>query len=467
VVHVRAEIATGESLRLAGRPEAALEQMSDVAERAATIDYPPVLSELQLELARALIGTGGYAEAATHVESAYWIAVDSGHDELARMAALWMGRLAIKLSSDFDGAQAWYRQAEAVVRRTGQDALAMSSVDHFRAMAYEDAAQYDLARKHCERALEPVPPDHPVLMAVLGTCARIASASADQDAAHRYHSRALEAARKTRGEEHPTYAQALVNLTMLEYQQGRVDEAIATIEQAIAIFERTVGPSAPQLAVALNNAGVFAEEKGDLERAVELYERGLAIDRATLGEENAEVASRLNNLGGALHRLGRVDDARRTFERTLEIFEKTLGTKHPRVGEALLALAVVARDEEAWDEALRLDRRALEIWEQALGHEHPHVAFPLLGLCQSLAGDGRAAEAVVHCLRALRIREAHDVGSAALGQARLFTGQALWLEGRDRGHARRLLAEGRAGLATGSPQRLAADQWLHEHGITL
>ena len=58
---------------------------------------------------------------------------------------------------------------------------------------------------------------------------------------------------KALGPDHPDVAQALNNLAVLYYKQGRYAEAEPLYKRALAIGEKALGPDHPDVATALNN----------------------------------------------------------------------------------------------------------------------------------------------------------------------------------------------------------------------
>jgi serine/threonine-protein kinase len=139
---------------------------------------------------------------------------------------------------------------------------------------------------------------------------RFYHAVSDREAAARYHREALEIRRRNAAA-HPDQARfqdelarSLGNLANIAVDEGRADEALRLIEEAIALLERAVGEATPATRLDLPT---------DL---------GAALN--TVGTLRAALAGHYQKRGYLLRRVGRTEDAVRSFRTSLAALEPLL-----------------------------------------------------------------------------------------------------------------------------------------------
>jgi tetratricopeptide (TPR) repeat protein len=101
------------------------------------------------------------------------------------------------------------------------------------------------------------------------------------------------------------------------------------LRRAIAAAERVHGPDHPGLAVSLDQLAALYQATGRWAEAEPLLERAVAIDAKALDPEHPELAGRLNNLAVLYWATGRPAAAAPLFARALAILEKSLPPGHP------------------------------------------------------------------------------------------------------------------------------------------
>ncbi|MGO9804053.1 MAG: tetratricopeptide repeat protein, partial [Steroidobacteraceae bacterium] len=193
----------------------------------------------------------------------------------------------------------------------------------------------------------------------------------------------------------PADAEAHRNLGAVLKQQGRLEEALVSLErvlqiepddvpvlvtaanclcalgrarEAVPLYERALERN-PRLIEAHNNLGNALQELGDRARAVGCYRQALAL--------NPNDAEAHANLGNALRQLGQLEEALTSLERAVAL-DPAASLAHNNLG-----LALAARGRSA--EAVASFRRALEL--------NPRFVQALQNLGNLLceAGDNRAA----------------------------------------------------------------------------
>jgi tetratricopeptide (TPR) repeat protein len=91
-------------------------------------------------------------------------------------------------------------------------------------------------------------------------------------------------------------AETLSNMANVFQEQGALDKALETCEQALEIKKANLGPRHTSVAETLNNMAVIFEAQGKLDKALETYEQALEIKKANLGPRHTSVAETLSNM---------------------------------------------------------------------------------------------------------------------------------------------------------------------------
>ncbi|MGH7140715.1 MAG: FkbM family methyltransferase, partial [Pirellulales bacterium] len=241
----------------------------------------------------------------------------------------------------------------------------------------------------------------PAGAAVAGSvCGAGISPAPQQQAERLHHNTAAKVSREV-----PAAAQEQLNLGLVLYQQGRLDEALTAyrraaeikpdlaeaynniglvdaaqhrLQDAVAAYRRALALN-PSFAQAHNNLGLVQRELGQLDAAIEScreatrhaaefpqahsnlgcflqeagrYEEGIDVLTAAL-RLDANYPQAFNNLGICYWRLGRYQEAIASYRRAIELA--------PDGAEAHNNLASALRDEGELDDALACYERAIEL----------------------------------------------------------------------------------------------------------
>jgi tetratricopeptide (TPR) repeat protein len=125
--------------------------------------------------------------------------------------------------------------------------------------------------------------------------------------------------------------QQVVRLT----EQWKFQEAISIAEKALEAAKRARGPEHPETAAALNNLGFLFEKIGDYDKAEPLYQEALRIRQKALGLEHHDTATSLNNLASLYQDMGEYTKAEPLYQEALRIRQKVLGSEHPDTATGL------------------------------------------------------------------------------------------------------------------------------------
>ncbi len=196
--------------------------------------------------------------------------------------------------------------------------------------------------------------------------------------------------------------------------------------------------------------------------AVPLLEQAIAIQERILSKDNPDFFMTLSNLGNALLGAGRTAQATSALSRAREGMQRVLGNDHPRVG-------MVANNEgEALNAAHRFTaaRRVFEVAKRLFerdGAAPVSVAYPSTGLGIALLGEGHAGEAVAPLEAALRTRVETHAAPKLVGETRFALARALDASAETRARALVVATAARADYAKvekGAADVAAIDAWL-------
>ena len=187
----------------------------------------------------------------------------------------------LKLDGAYDEAEALYRRAQAMMRKTAPDSYyfvgSLINGGNFLWSAGRKAEAGPMYAEGLELAERVYGDKHPlVAMALInvGNYARHEERLADARAAYE---RALDIAKATYGDDHPELAHAYCVLGALDKDEGEYVAAYTKFARALQLWEAGAGPDNPELACALTHWGealveqrLYAEARPILERVVDL-----------------------------------------------------------------------------------------------------------------------------------------------------------------------------------------------------
>lgn len=218
--------------------------------------------------------------------------------------------------------------------------------------------------------------------------------------------------------------------------EGRLDEARATLERLLARERRALGPSHPEtletaaeLGRSLRIAGEFSRAETVLRDAASLVRRDrpgawralvtiesllaetllvqsrgveaepiarsvLATVDRNLGPEHPERIRALLLQGSALTALYRYPEAAASTELALGLSRRIYGNAHPATADALTFHALAQERLSHFDAALAAVQESIAIREKALGPDHPRSILARYQLGVLTANADRRAEAV-------------------------------------------------------------------------
>jgi CHAT domain-containing protein len=245
---------------------------------------------------------------------------------------------------------------------------------------------------------------HPAYVSALVEVGSLMNATGDHARARMVLQQALALSRELYGERHPEVARALNNLVVVERNLGNLGGARVLAEQAVSLFRALVGERHPEYVNSLNNlAGVY-KDLGEYARAGPLFEQALAQRRELLGEKHPDYLLSLNNLALLYLDMGDLARARPLLRRVLELTMQFEGERHPHFARRLNNLAVLEHRLGHLAEARALLERATQLTREVLGERHPDYANCLANLAALARDQGAIVRAFPLAEQALQIR---------------------------------------------------------------
>jgi tetratricopeptide (TPR) repeat protein len=326
--------------------------------------YGPLSAEIHVLVGRLHSGAADWPAAAAEYDTAYALAVEHEHDEMAFDAAVTLTRLHAEPLRQPEDADRWIAYAHAALERAGAP--------------IELRARYEEARGILAR-----------------TRAETAAALAHFGAAVELWSRATDALPWLQGTALHNYANALGDA-------GRLDESLAARERAVAILSVELGDDHPLTGALRYSYGADLQEVGRLDEAQAAFERTIAGYRRRLGPDHPWLVKALNEQGLLLRRRKERELARDRFVEALEMAKRTKGVERDELVFGIasnLADVQIALDDHAAAEPLLAETIALG--DRIYGEDHPSVAMSRIRLARTIFRQGRAEDAEQMAERAL------------------------------------------------------------------
>jgi serine/threonine-protein kinase len=300
---------------------------------------------------------------------------------------------------------------------------------------YADATQDAKAEQVARRALAlarslPVPLAAEAVanaQAALGRALTLTGAFAEA----RQQILAAKASREARhGREHLLVATSLEQLGRLARAEGKTEEGIPFLTQALEIRRRLERPDDPHLLNTLQNlAGSLNDVRRPAE-ALPLIRDVLAARRQQLGDDNDAVANTWSELGNTLQDAGQTREAIAAYREALRIDEKVTGRREASVAVRINNLAT-ALEEVGDPEAEARYRESLSVREEKLPAGDIVIARARANLGRYLMRQGQLAEARAALEKSLQERLAKlPADHFEVTDTRLSLGEVALAQGR-------------------------------------
>jgi len=225
------------------------------------------------------------------------------------------------------------------------------------------------------------------------------------DEALKWLKQALDSREKIVGTEHPETATTYYNIARVCYRQGKYTDALKWYTKALTIREKTLGTKHPDTAVTYHYIARVYYRQGKYTDALKWYTKALTIREKTLGTKHPYTATTSNGIAEVYYRQGEYAKALELHMRALAIRKKSLHVEHPNTAATYHDIARVYYRQRNYGEALEWYNKALAIRRKMLGMEHPYTATTSNGIAEVYYRQENYTEALEWHMRALAIRK--------------------------------------------------------------
>lgn len=274
-----------------------------------------------------------------------------------------------------------------------------------------DAAEFQLGRS-LEIRRRVFGDEHPETARSLSRLAHLRGREENTlEEAERLARQALAIDRDASVKNDPRVAESLAILGSVLIQQGRYEEAVDVLGEAVVIDEAR--GETPRLSSSLGGLAEALAYLGQHDRAVEINLRLLGIDESLFGSGHPAYAADLLNLAWSREELGESEEAERLAREALEIHREYYGDAHFQTASNLSVLGRILVEQRRFEEAQRVLSEALAINEEVLGPDHRAVGLTLAHLSQIALIEGDLERGRELLERQLRIFEGSFEGDHA------------------------------------------------------
>jgi len=276
-----------------------------------------------------------------------------------------------------------HSQAEAVAAITVARALAS---------AHKPAAAAAILQEREWAA--PLDADHPNTLTVRGNLASWLGQAGRVDDAVATLEQLLSDRLRVLGPDHPHTLTTRSHLAFWLRVVGRVDEATASSEQLLNDRLRVLGPDHPDTLITRGAVAACHGESGRLETAIAEQQQLLPDLLRVLGPDHPDTLTSRSNLATLYAEAGRLDDADAEFQRTIADRERILGFQHPDTLGTRSRLASCLRAAGRRDDAVAQFQQLLTDQLRVLGPDHPDTLISRSHLAACHGDAGRVQDAI-------------------------------------------------------------------------
>ena len=197
----------------------------------------------------------------------------------------------------------------------------------------------------------------------------------------------------------------LRNLGAIYSLEGRYDDALKTLQQALKLTKNSK-PLVPSIAAqVLNSLGVLYFQQGKYGKAESFFNQAMELVSSTSSPLNSGEV--LSNLAAVYHVKGHIDKAEDFYTRALKVTEAATGPSHPELTFTLSSLGVLYSETGRYTQAEIQYRRALAILETDKTAFETRIAKILQRLAVTYLRAGRRSDAEVILEQAAGIARRH------------------------------------------------------------
>jgi serine/threonine protein kinase/tetratricopeptide (TPR) repeat protein len=289
------------------------------------------------------------------------------------------------------------RAGIAVSERFGDEPGVGGHLEHTLAETYERFGLYEPALSHAHRAAEiresAFGSEDPKALQSQALIGLLQYRQGRYEEAEELLESIFMRQRSVLGDDHPDVFWSAVRWSWVLIEDGLYEDAEKLLTEILERQRRLLGDEHRDTATTMNSLAVVYTDQQRYAEAQALHSEVLAIRSRVLGSTDPDTLKSMTNLAILSYYQGRLDDAAALFQDVLDIQTETLGPDHPVTLGSTNNLAVIYERQGRLDEAQRLHEQALETKTRVLGRDHPETLSSQYNLAIVLTAQGRLDEA--------------------------------------------------------------------------
>ncbi len=373
------------------------------------------LLETRSRLARALLGSGKAADAATMSgEVALSRERILGHSHKDTLASKILQGWALQNAGKADQALKIFDDIAARLEAEfGPTSLLTLAMQNNRAVALQQLGRtqegLELIRSVVNRRREVIGADHPDTLYSETNLAGMLSEDGQLPEAIAIFEDVTERFRTQYPSDHPVLLTCLNNLAMAYDRSGRTTDAIQVLRGVVSAKETKLSIDHPSVLLSVSNLALSLQAAGEIEEAMALFDRARTGFHSALTAEHPLCLASDTNWGSCLRDAGRHEEAITVLTESLEKKTAVQGVDHPSSVYTLSQLGMALQAAAKSTEALEKLQAAFDKQSTALGRDHQDTLATQLWLARALHSVGRSTESISQ-LADLLERETRRVG---------------------------------------------------------
>jgi tetratricopeptide (TPR) repeat protein len=236
--------------------------------------------------------------------------------------------------------------------------------------------------------------------------------------------------------ENPALADSLNLIGVINYFQGKYDQAEPLYKESFLINQTARGPDYPQVASNMHNLGLLYFHQAKYTQAEDYENAALRISRKQTVVNHDTVALSLTTLARTYREVGKITDAEKKFQEAVEEMILAEGEKGRRVAivKHYQAEFYAAQGNGNLSLAEKIEEEAIATLKEGYGADHCYVSRSLSTLAAIRAAQGNQAEAEAifkPALDNLKIKLGADhpeVAASLTGLAKLYIAETRYQE---------------------------------------
>ncbi len=452
---IRAQAGTARIDGLQGRPEAAVQTLTQLSEQAACCPEHEVTLKAGLQQDLSLLYAHQRAyDRALPLQKEALEGFERTHGPFSPITAegqAHLGHLHKEMEQHEKAHNSYEKARDIYTNLKGIPEVKAGKIHYFQGENYLKWGKFKEAKKAFQQALNTfhkyLPANHPFTIDGLNGLAASHSRMSKYDLAREIYQKNLVMTRQTYGNEHVKVVKNLYHLSLTFFEDSHHAEALACLNQALDMFEclevkptllgahlhrsmghflmslrkpdsslahqltaltllRTVkNPPLSDLALSYTDLGYAFSNLGQYEQALVHYDQALKLLRSRYDGSNLHFARLYFNTGGIYWMTTQYDLAKTHFQQALDIRMKHLGPDHPKVAACYRYLADLSLKEAKRAEALGYYTRSLAIYLSHYGKWHRQTGKAYRDLGTYYGTIGEYEKAMAYFQKAHRVEE--------------------------------------------------------------